>query len=75
MAAVSEVSNEARGALLGVNMTFASFGWLGSQALGGWIITTLGFPVFGVLTAVCGVVGAVLAVMARMPDRAPSPSA
>lgn len=70
VAAVSEVSNEARGALLGVNMTFASIGWLGSQAVGGWIITTMGFPMFGWLTAACGVVGAILAVAARLPGRA-----
>ena len=74
VAAVSEVSNEARGALLGVNMTFASIGWLGSQAVGGWIISTMGFPVFGVLTAVCGVVGAVLAIVARLPARAETPA-
>jgi DHA1 family inner membrane transport protein len=72
MASVSEVSNEARGALLGVNMTFASFGWLGSQAFGGWLIATMGFPIFGVLTAVAGVSGAVLAVAAGIPGRARS---
>ena len=75
VAAVSEVSNEARGALLGVNMTFASFGWLGSQAFGGWLITTMGFPVFGLLTAGCGIVGAVLAILARIPSREDTASA
>jgi predicted MFS family arabinose efflux permease len=70
VASVSEVSNEARGALLGVNMTFASFGWLGSQAFGGWLIGTTGFGVFGALTAVIGVLGAVLAVAAGIPARA-----
>jgi hypothetical protein len=63
LASTSEVSNEARGALLGANMTFASFGWLGAQAAGGWLIGTVGFPVFGVLTAVSGLIGAVLAVI------------
>jgi DHA1 family inner membrane transport protein len=70
MASVSEVSNEARGALLGVNMTFASFGWLGSQAFGGWLIATMGFPIFGVLTAVAGVLGAKLAMAAGIRSRA-----
>jgi MFS transporter, DHA1 family, inner membrane transport protein len=70
VAATSEVSNEARGTLLGLNMTFASFGWLGSQAFGGWLIATTGFAPFGVLTAVCGVFGAVLALAARVPARA-----
>jgi len=63
LASTSEVSNEARGALLGANMTFASFGWLGAQAFGGWLIGTLGFPIFGILTAVAGLAGAVLAVI------------
>jgi MFS transporter, DHA1 family, inner membrane transport protein len=73
VAAVSEVSNEARGALLGMNMAFASIGWLGSQAVGGWIITTMGFPEFGLLTAMCGIVGAVLAIVARLPARQETP--
>jgi DHA1 family inner membrane transport protein len=63
LASTSEVSNEARGALLGANMTFASFGWLGAQAVGGWLIGTMGFPIFGILTAVAGLLGAVLAVV------------
>ena len=70
LASTSEVSSEARGALLGVNMTFASAGWLGSQAFGGWLIGTMGFGVFGVLTALAGVAGAVLAVAAGIPGRA-----
>jgi DHA1 family inner membrane transport protein len=70
VASISEVSNESRGALLGVNMTFASFGWLGSQAFGGWLIATMGFGVFGALTAVAGLLGAVLAVSAGIPARA-----
>jgi len=70
LASTSEVSDEARGALLGVNMTFASVGWLGAQAFGGWLIATMGFGIFGVLTAVAGVAGAVLAVAAGIPGRA-----
>jgi predicted MFS family arabinose efflux permease len=70
LAATSEVSAQSRGALLGVNMTFASMGWLGSQAFGGWLIGTVGFPALGVLTAVVGVVGALLAVAAGLPGRA-----
>jgi hypothetical protein len=45
-------------------------GWLGSQAFGGWLIGTVGFPALGVLTAVVGVVGALLAVAAGLPGRA-----
>ena len=75
LASTSEVSSQARGALLGVNMTFASAGWLGSQAFGGWLIGTMGFGVFGVLTAVCGLAGAVLAMAAGIPGRDPTPDA
>jgi len=50
-------------------MTFASFRWLGSQAFGGWLIATMGFPIFGVLTAVAGVVRAILALSAGIPCR------
>jgi predicted MFS family arabinose efflux permease len=69
LAATSEVSAQSRGALLGVNMTFASMGWLGSQAFGGWLIGTVGFPALGLLTAAVGVVGALLAVAAGLPGR------
>ena len=76
LASTSEVSSQARGALLGVNMTFASIGWLGSQAFGGWLIATMGFGVFGALTAVAGVVGAALTIAAGIPgrDTAPDPA-
>jgi len=73
LASTSEVSSQARGALLGVNMTFASMGWLGSQAFGGWLIATMGFGIFGVLTAVAGLAGAALAVAAGIPGRAAAP--
>lgn len=61
LAAVSEVSNEARGAVLGLNITFSSFGWLGATALGGLLITSFGFSGLGILTAAMGLVGAALA--------------
>jgi DHA1 family inner membrane transport protein len=70
LASTSEVSSQSRGALLGVNMTFASIGWLGSQAFGGWLIGTMGFPIFGMLTAATGFCGAVLAMAAGIPGRA-----
>ena len=71
LATISEVSNEARGALLGLTTTFASFGWFGAQALSGWIIATQGFGAFGLLTAVVGLTGAALALSIRNADRAP----
>ena len=44
-------------------MTFASFGWLGAQAFGGWLIGVYGFPLFGWLTCGAGLLGAALAVI------------
>lgn len=61
LAALSEVSNEARGAVLGLNITFSSFGWLGASAVGGWLIAGYGFDGLGLLTAAVGLVGAGLA--------------
>ncbi|MCC6175114.1 MAG: MFS transporter [Chloroflexi bacterium] len=60
---VSEVSNEARGTLLGLNITFSSFGWLGASAIGGWLITSYGFAELGWVTAGASMFGAVLALM------------
>jgi len=61
LASLSEVSNEARGALLGLNITFSSFGWLGATALGGWLIASYGFAGLATLTAATGLIGAALA--------------
>ena len=69
LASVSDVSNEARGALLGMNTTFASAGWLGAQALNGWLIAVYGFGVFGWLTCIVGLAGAALLVAASAPTR------
>jgi DHA1 family inner membrane transport protein len=61
MAALSEVSSEARGALLGLNITTGSVGWLGATALGGWLVTRFGFGALGVFCAASGLVGGGLA--------------
>lgn len=65
LATITDVSSEARGALLGVNTSFASFGWLGAQAVCGWLIATQGFGAFGWATAAVGLLGAVLALCAH----------
>jgi MFS transporter, DHA1 family, inner membrane transport protein len=72
LAALSEVSNEARGALLGLNITFASFGWLGATALGGWLITGSGFGGLAFLTAATGLLGAALATLGWFFGRRPA---
>ena len=74
LASLSEVSSESRGALLGLNITFSSFGWLGATAVGGWLIGGYGFEGLGLLTVGTGLVGAALAVVAwlRGPRLAPA---
>jgi DHA1 family inner membrane transport protein len=61
LAVLSDVSSEARGAVLGLNITFSSFGWIGATAVGGWVVAQVGFGGLGVLTCVCGALGAGLA--------------
>lgn len=65
---VSLVSNEARGAVLGLNITFSSFGWLGATTLGGFVIGLNGFGALGFVTLGFGVLGAVLVLASSVPD-------
>lgn len=62
LAALSEVSAEARGAVLGLNITSASVGWLAATGVGGWLVTRAGFPSLGLFCAATALVGAGLAV-------------
>ena len=63
MAALANVPNEIRGTVLGLNVTSASFGWLGAAALGGWVMVQFGFSMFGPLAAAIGVAGGALALL------------
>ena len=65
MAALANVPDSVRGTVLGLNVTSASFGWLGAAALGGWMLAHYGFAGFGPLAAVIGALGGGLAVLAR----------
>lgn len=69
LAALSAVPNETRGTVLGLNITFASFGWLAATALGGVLITAYGFGSLGLLCAATGLLGAALASMSWLADR------
>ncbi len=74
LAALSEVSSEARGAVLGLNITSASVGWLGATALGGWLVTRFGFGSLGGFCAATALLGAAMAAAswragARRPGR------
>lgn len=65
MAAMAKVPDEVRGTVLGLNVTSASFGWLGAASLGGWMMAGQGFGGFGPLTAGVALLGAGLAVFGR----------
>jgi predicted MFS family arabinose efflux permease len=65
MAALANVPDEVRGTVLGLNVTSASFGWLGAAALGGWMMTGFGFAGFGPLAAAVGLAGTALALVGR----------
>jgi DHA1 family inner membrane transport protein len=61
--ALSEVSSEARGAILGLNITTGSLGWIGAAGVGGWLIARFGFASLGVVTAAAGLAGAAFAIL------------
>jgi DHA1 family inner membrane transport protein len=62
MALLTAVPAEVRGTVMGLNSTAASLGWLGAAALGGWMLTTIGFAGFGPLIAVMAVAAAALSI-------------
>lgn len=65
MASLASVPEEVRGTVLGLNVTSASFGWLGAAALGGWMLARQGFWGFGPLACGIGLLGAALAILRR----------
>jgi MFS transporter, DHA1 family, inner membrane transport protein len=69
MAALANVPDEVRGTVLGLNVTSASFGWLGAASLGGWMMAQHGFGGFGPLAAAVAVLGGGLALVGRGPRR------
>ena len=71
---ISQISREARGTLMGVQVTVAGIGWLTASALGGWLIVTYGFGAIGLLAAACGLGSAAFAALAGLLARsAPRP--
>jgi predicted MFS family arabinose efflux permease len=65
MAALSNVPDEVRGTVLGLNVTSASFGWLGAAALGGLLMSQFGFAAFAPMAGGFAALGAALAVLSR----------
>ena len=74
MASLANVPEGVRGTVLGLNVTAASFGWLGAASLGGWMMAVQGFAGFGPLAAAMAVLAAVFAVV-PVSRRGPSPAA
>jgi predicted MFS family arabinose efflux permease len=61
LTSLSEVSGEARGAVMGLNITGSSVGIVVATTIGGHLIITNGFGGLGLFTAIAGLGGAVLA--------------
>lgn len=61
VAVLSEVSREKRGAILGLNITCASVGWITAAAVGGVLIDRFGVASIAPLTAGMSLLGALLA--------------
>jgi len=70
---LSSVSNEARGAVMGLNITFSSIGWLGATALGGFVVGLADFTGLAILTFGFGVLGAVLSLASHLVPRQGTP--
>jgi len=64
LAALSDVPADVRGAVLGLNITTASVGWIAAAAGGGWLIARFGFGALGIFCAAGGGAGAVFAALA-----------
>jgi DHA1 family inner membrane transport protein len=63
LASLSEVPSEVRGAVLGMNVTMASVGWLAAAALGGWLVTQYGFHALAILCTLAGLLGCLLGLL------------
>ena len=74
MASLANVPEGVRGTVLGLNVTAASFGWLGAASLGGWMMAAQGFAGFGPLAALMAGAAALFAVV-PLSRRGPSPAA
>jgi len=60
LAALAEVPADVRGAVMGLNSSIASIGWLLAALTGGWLYTGAGYAGFSVLMAAMCVCGALI---------------
>jgi predicted MFS family arabinose efflux permease len=73
LATLSEVPSHLRGALLGLNVSMGSMGWLLAGSVGGALLGTAGFAGLGALCALMALLGALFAMAsgyAARPERA-----
>lgn len=69
MAALAEVPAEVRGAVLGLNISMSSVGWLAATAVGGWLVARLGFGGLGTFAAAVAAGGSLFALVAARARR------
>ena len=62
LAILASVPSEVRGAILGLNITMASMGWLLAGSIGGWLISTSGFVGLGAFAAGVAAIGTALGI-------------
>ena len=65
MAVLSDMPNELRGTLFGLNITMASMGWLLAGSAGAALLAAGGFSALGIFCALTASIGATLAVASR----------
>jgi predicted MFS family arabinose efflux permease len=63
MASIANVPAHVRGTVMGLNSSAASVAWLAAAALGGWMLSTVGFAGFGPVTVILASFGALIAVV------------
>jgi MFS transporter, DHA1 family, inner membrane transport protein len=54
------VPEAVRGTVLGLNVSFASVGWIAAAAVGGWLIAGSGFGSLGLFCAGSALVGTIV---------------
>lgn len=66
MSALSAVPESVRGTVLGLNVTFASVGWISAATVGGWLVAGSGFGSLGIFCAACAFVGTGVLVVGQL---------
>ena len=70
---LSNTAAEGRGAVMGLNITFSSLGWVGATGLGGLVLGVAGFSGLAILTFVFGLLGGALTIASWLAPHEPAP--